>query len=68
MRGAWGKKCLESMGGRRIIDRVEAMDGVSAGREIGHWVNGIIAVADVRKVAETDGSTEDHFRQNMNFY
>ncbi|PVF94062.1 hypothetical protein CPB86DRAFT_766482 [Serendipita vermifera] len=45
MRGAWGKKCLESMGGRRIIDRVESMDGVTAGREIGKWVNGIIAVA-----------------------
>lgn len=46
MRGAWGKKCLEAMGGRRIIDRVETLDGVAAGGEIGLWVNGIIAVAD----------------------
>ena len=47
MRGAWGKKCLESMGGRRIIDRVETTDGITAGRDVGQWVNGIIAVADV---------------------
>jgi exocyst complex component 7 len=47
MRGAWGKKCLESMGGRRIIDRVESMDGLKAGREIGKWINGIVAVANV---------------------
>ena len=47
MRGAWGKRCLEAMGGRRIIDRVDTLDGVAAGREIGLWVNGIITVADV---------------------
>lgn len=49
MRGAWAKKCLESMGGRRIIDRVETMDSASAGREIGRWANGIVAVADVSR-------------------
>lgn len=47
MRGAWAKKCLESMGGRRIIDRVETIDSVSAGREVGQWANGMVAVADV---------------------
>ncbi|KAG8830294.1 hypothetical protein FRC17_005092 [Serendipita sp. 399] len=45
IRGNWAKKCIESMGGRRIIDRVETLDSITAGREVGLWVNGIIAVA-----------------------
>lgn len=56
MRGAWGKKCLESMGGRRIIDRVETMDSMSAGQEVGKWINGIITAADVSGEDSDEGS------------
>lgn len=46
MRGAFCKKCLEAMGGRRIIDRVETIPGVQGGKEIGMWIEGIITVAE----------------------
>jgi hypothetical protein len=67
MRGAWGKKCLESMGGRRIIDRVETMDSLSAGREVGQWINGIIAAAEVSWTENISHRSERNHSQNMSF-
>jgi exocyst complex protein 7 len=46
MRGAFCKKCLEVMGGRRIIDRIEMIPGIQGGKEIGVWIEGITAVAE----------------------
>lgn len=46
MRGAFCKKCLEAMGGRRIIDRIETIPGIQGGKEIGVWIEGIITVAE----------------------
>ncbi len=46
MRGVFCKRCLEAMGGRRIIDRVESIPGIQGGKEIGVWIEGITAVAE----------------------
>ena len=47
MRGAWAKKCLE-MQGKRVVDRADTIDGVTAGQEFGRWVELVLSVAEVR--------------------
>lgn len=59
MRGSWGKKCLESMGGRRIIDRVGTIDGLKGGKEVERWIAGIIVVANVSTNQFEDYSSTD---------
>ena len=46
MRGSWGRKCLENYG-RRVVDRSETLDGVTAGREFGNWVENLLTLAEV---------------------
>ena len=46
MRGAWVRKCLETFG-KRVVDRSETIDGVSAGREVGKWTEDMLSVAEV---------------------
>jgi exocyst complex component 7 len=46
MRGQWGRKCLESQS-RRVLQRVETMEGVDGGREFGRFVEGILTHAEV---------------------
>jgi exocyst complex protein 7 len=48
MRGTWGRRRLEPQG-KRVIDRVDTVDGVDAGREFGSWVANILSVAEVRQ-------------------
>jgi exocyst complex component 7 len=48
MRGTWARKCLEGVGVRRVVERVETMDGIKGGKEMGRWVSGLLSVADVR--------------------
>ncbi|KAI0297438.1 Cullin repeat-like-containing domain protein [Russula brevipes] len=43
MRGSWGRKCLE-LYGRRVVDRAETTDGVSAGRELGKFTSDLLGV------------------------
>ncbi|KAI0302840.1 exocyst complex component exo70 subunit [Multifurca ochricompacta] len=43
MRGNWGRKCLEVYG-RRLVDRAETTDGISAGRELGRWTSDLLDV------------------------
>ena len=45
MRGAWVRKCLETFG-KRVVDRSETIDGVSAGREVGKWTEDMLSVAE----------------------
>ncbi|KAF8588183.1 hypothetical protein K439DRAFT_1336032 [Ramaria rubella] len=45
MRGQWGRKCLETQS-RRVLERVETMEGVDGGREFGRWVEGILRHAE----------------------
>ncbi|KAG8925974.1 hypothetical protein FRC02_009287 [Tulasnella sp. 418] len=48
MRGAWAKKSLESSS-RRILGLIETDDsggGVSTGKEVGKWVESVVAVAE----------------------
>ncbi|OSD02576.1 hypothetical protein PYCCODRAFT_1435235 [Trametes coccinea BRFM310] len=45
MRGAWVRKCLETFG-KRVVDRAETIDGVSAGREVGKWTEDMLTVAE----------------------
>jgi exocyst complex protein 7 len=33
--------------GKRVIDRVETLDSVAAGREFGKWVESLVHVAEV---------------------
>ncbi|KAF7307897.1 hypothetical protein MKEN_01150400 [Mycena kentingensis (nom. inval.)] len=47
MRGNWAKKCLEGQG-KRVIDRADNVDAVTAGKEFGRWVESLLSVADVR--------------------
>ena len=49
MRGSWNQKGLETYG-RRVIDRAETIDSISAGREFGKWVDNLMIVAEVRLV------------------
>lgn len=46
MRGQWGRKCLETQS-RRLLQRVETMEGVDGGREFGLFVEGILNHAEV---------------------
>ena len=46
MRGAWVRKCLETFG-KRVVDRAETIDGVSAGEEVGKWTRDLFTVANV---------------------
>jgi exocyst complex protein 7 len=46
MRGSWSRKCLEPHA-KRLLERYETVDGVLAGREIGRWVQNVLAVAEV---------------------
>lgn len=46
MRGQWGRKCLETQS-RRVLQRVETMEGVDGGREFGRFVEGILNHAEV---------------------
>ncbi|KAI0784074.1 Cullin repeat-like-containing domain protein [Abortiporus biennis] len=46
MRGSWSVKCLEQYG-KRVVDRAETLDGVVAGRELGAWVENLLAVAEI---------------------
>ncbi|KAF8515644.1 Cullin repeat-like-containing domain protein [Gautieria morchelliformis] len=41
MRGQWARKCLETQS-RRVLVRVETMDGVDGGREFGRFVESIL--------------------------
>ncbi|KAI0310292.1 Cullin repeat-like-containing domain protein [Amylostereum chailletii] len=43
MRGNWSRKCLE-VHGRRVVERSETIDGVTAGRELGTWVQSMLDV------------------------
>jgi exocyst complex protein 7 len=49
MRGSWNQKGLE-MYGKRVIDRAETIDSISAGREFGKWVDNLMIVAEVSVV------------------
>ncbi|KAI0699055.1 Cullin repeat-like-containing domain protein [Cerioporus squamosus] len=44
MRGAWVRKCLETFG-KRVVDRAETIDGVTAGQEVGKWTRDLLTVA-----------------------
>lgn len=46
MRGSWARKCLEVYA-RRVVDRAETTDGVSAGRELGKWTRDLLDVVEV---------------------
>jgi exocyst complex protein 7 len=46
MRGSWNQKGLETYG-RRVVDRAETVDGITAGREFGKWVDNLLIVAEV---------------------
>lgn len=46
MRGSWSRKCLEPHA-KRLLERSETVDGVLAGREVGVWVQNMLAVAEV---------------------
>ena len=46
MRGSWSRKCLEPHG-KRLLERSETIDGVLGGREVGAWVQNMLAVAEV---------------------
>ncbi|KAF8520881.1 Cullin repeat-like-containing domain protein [Hysterangium stoloniferum] len=41
MRGSWCRKCLETQS-RRVLERIETMEGVEGGREFGRWVEGFL--------------------------
>jgi exocyst complex protein 7 len=43
MRGNWARKCLEVYG-RRVVDRAETTDGVTAGQELGRWTSDLLDV------------------------
>lgn len=45
MRGSWSRKCLETHS-KRVVERAETIDGVSAGREFGAWVENLLNVAE----------------------
>ena len=47
MRGTWSRKVLE---GRttRVLERVETLDAVKGGQEVGDWVNNVLNAAEVR--------------------
>jgi exocyst complex component 7 len=47
MRGTWCRKCIEGSG-RRILDRIESIDDITAAREVGKWVESLITVAEVQ--------------------
>ena len=40
------RKCLETFG-KRVVDRAETIDGVSAGEEVGKWTRDLLTVANV---------------------
>ena len=46
VKDAWVRKCLE-MFGKRVVDRAETIDGVSAGEEVGKWTRDLLTVANV---------------------
>jgi len=46
MRGNWARKCLEVYG-RRVVDRAETTDGISAGGELGKWTRNLLDVIEV---------------------
>ena len=52
MRGVWVRKCLETFG-KRVVDRAETIDGVSAGEEVGKWTRDLLTVANVSQVSST---------------
>jgi len=41
MRGSWCRKCLETQS-RRVLERIETMEGVEGGREFGRWMEGFL--------------------------
>ena len=47
MRGTWSRKVLE---GRttRLLERVETLDAVKGGQEVGEWVSNMLDAALVR--------------------
>ncbi|TFK72839.1 exocyst complex component exo70 subunit [Pluteus cervinus] len=45
MRGTWSKKCLEGQG-KRVLDRVDTVDSIGAGKEFGNWVMLLLDVAE----------------------
>lgn len=47
MRGSWAVKCLEGQG-KRVIDRADTVDVITAGKEFGKWVEVLLVVAEVR--------------------
>lgn len=46
MRGQWAHRCLETQS-RRVLVRVETMDGVDGGREFGRFVESVLKHAEV---------------------
>ncbi|KIJ51889.1 hypothetical protein M422DRAFT_244266 [Sphaerobolus stellatus SS14] len=46
MRGQWTKKSLEYHS-RRTLERIESMEGVEGGMELGRWVQGFLSHAEV---------------------
>lgn len=46
MRGQWSRKCLDNHS-RRMLERVETMDNVEGGKELGIWVEGFLDHAEV---------------------
>ncbi|KAH7922923.1 hypothetical protein BV22DRAFT_1036983 [Leucogyrophana mollusca] len=45
MRGTWNRKALETHA-KRLIDRAETLDGVTAGKDFGTWVDNLLRVAE----------------------
>ena len=54
MRGAWVRKCLETFG-KRLVDRADTIDGVSAGQEVGKWTENMLSVAEVGQAVRCAG-------------
>ncbi|KAG5640956.1 hypothetical protein DXG03_006537 [Asterophora parasitica] len=45
MRGVWTQKCLENQG-KRIVDRADTIDPITAGKEFGKWVRVVLMVCE----------------------
>ena len=46
MRGTWSRKVLEGRTSR-LLERVDTLDAVRGGREVGEWVNDVLSAAEV---------------------
>jgi len=52
MRGTWSRKCLETQG-KRVLDRSDTVDTISAGKEFGMWVETLLNVSEVSTFPST---------------